>query len=287
MAEQSIKLGVFTVSLPDYDPVKALEVLAELGYDGVEWRIVKDAGDRSHPSFWSGNRTSMSPVEVIANAKMLKRKAREFGLRMPSLGTYLDCSDLDAVDLNMRAAVAIGARNLRIASGVYDGNKMKHADMMRKARRAYAKVAKLAAQHKVRALIETHMGLVAPSVFATMQILQGLDPKDVGIMWDPANQIAEGGETVAMALDIAGDYLAEVHAKNMKFVQQDTVRGQQVWSLANCPVHEGLVNWPDVVDHLHKINYKGWVMLEDFSTAKPAKERLRQNLRYFRALLGK
>ncbi len=37
-----MKFGVFTVSMPDYEPLEALEVLANLGYDGVEWRVTPD-----------------------------------------------------------------------------------------------------------------------------------------------------------------------------------------------------------------------------------------------------
>lgn len=33
-----MKYGVFSVSMPEYDPEETLKVLKELGYDGVEWR---------------------------------------------------------------------------------------------------------------------------------------------------------------------------------------------------------------------------------------------------------
>ena len=109
-----MKLGVFTVSTPDWAPLEALEKLARMGYDGVEWRVVADEGDRAKPTFWSGNRTSMTADEIIRRADELKAKAAEVGMAMPSLGTYMDCDDPAAVAVSMRAAAAIGAESLRV-----------------------------------------------------------------------------------------------------------------------------------------------------------------------------
>lgn len=285
MKKGDMKIGVFTVSTPDYDPAEAMEVLAKMGYEGVEWRITSDSGDKAKPSFWSGNRTTMTADQLIANAGTLKKQAKALGMAMPSLGTYIDCYDMAVVELNMRATAAIGAKCLRISPGRYDRSKGTYAELLARAQKTYAVTADLAARYKVRALIETHMGLVTPTVATAMQVLNGLNPKHVGIMWDPGNQVMEGAEVYSMALDIAGEYLAEVHAKNMKYVLKETKRGQSVLAATACPVHEGVVNWPAVIDELVKIGYKGWIFLEDFSTEQPLKERLEKNLAFFRSLL--
>ncbi len=286
MKQSSIKLGVFTVSMPEFEPLEALEVLAQMGYDGAEWRVVKDGGDKSRPSFWSGNRTSMTAEELIANAANLKKKAKSLGLQMPSIGSYIDSCDLPAVELHMRAAASIGATSLRVSPGKYDPREGPYARQIAKARESYARVADLAKKHKVRSLIETHMGLLTPSVSKARAVLEGLDPKHVGIMWDPGNQVVEGSEVYAMALSIAGEYLAEVHAKNMKHVQKTEVKGQLTWATAACPVYEGIVNWPAVVAELKQTGYKGWIFLEDFSTDLPIRERLQKNATWFKSLLA-
>ena len=36
-----MKFGVFSVSMPEYSPEKSIELLKELGYDGVEWRVAE------------------------------------------------------------------------------------------------------------------------------------------------------------------------------------------------------------------------------------------------------
>jgi sugar phosphate isomerase/epimerase len=40
MERRSMKLGVFTVGLPDLTPEEAVRELKDAGYDGVEWRVI-------------------------------------------------------------------------------------------------------------------------------------------------------------------------------------------------------------------------------------------------------
>ena len=34
-----MKLGVFSVSMPEYDLQETVDILKKIGYDGVEWRV--------------------------------------------------------------------------------------------------------------------------------------------------------------------------------------------------------------------------------------------------------
>ena len=273
--------------MPDYEPLAALDLLGKLGYDGVEWRCTTDDGDRTKPSFWSGNRTSMAAAEVIQRAPELKARAQAAGVAMPSLGAYIaiDGCTFEDAELHMRATAAIGAKNVRISAGQYGRTPDKFWDLFKQARANYAKLADLAAQHNVRAVIETHMGQLGPSVMKARAILEGLDPRYVGIMWDPANQVTEGRETYRMAVEIAGEYLAEVHAKNVRAVAtNDRVTGQRIWRDESAPLRDGIVNWPEVIKALRAVGYDDWIFFEDFSTEIPLLDRLRDNLAWFREL---
>jgi sugar phosphate isomerase/epimerase len=281
-----MKIGIFTVSMPDYTPIEALKKAAELGYDGLEWRVTTDTGDRSKPSFWSGNRAGMTPDEVIGQADELKAKAAECKIEMPSLGTYIACDDLDAVDLNMRAAVALGAKSLRVGPLGHDwetpGDFKKR---LAETQKQYAEVAKLAEKHGVRALIETHMNQLGCTVTKALRILDGLDPKHVGIMWDPGNQVYEGRELYHMAIEDAGAYLGEVHVKNARWVAGERgASGELAWTCEAAPLKDGQVNWPEVFGTLKRHGYEGWLFLEDFSTEAPLDQRLEENLKWLRSL---
>ncbi len=203
---------------------------------------------------------------------------------MPSVGAYIDCNNLDDVRLHCEAAQALGAKNIRIGPGRYDETR-NYIDQVNHAKKQYAKVAGIAEEYEVRAVIETHMGQLGPSVTQAMDILKNLPDEHVGIMWDPGNQVAEGLEVYSMALDIAGDYLAEVHIKNLLWEYSEQNGRQSVWQSSTCPVHRGIVNWPKLIALLKNRNYDGWLFFEDFSTEQPLDIRLKENLKWFRELL--
>ena len=61
-----MKIGVFTVMLPDLTPEEAVQVIKGSGYDGVEWRITDISPEQrvEAPSFWGNNLCTLAPTEV-------------------------------------------------------------------------------------------------------------------------------------------------------------------------------------------------------------------------------
>lgn len=280
-----MKIGIFTVSIPEFEPVRALEVAAAIGYNGLEWRVTQDKGDREKPSFWSGNRTSMTPEVLLECAPVLRSTAEKLGLEMPSLAAYTSCFDLETVENVFKAANAVGAKAARVNTAAYKPD-VSFAQQLKENREQYAKVEQLSKRYNVKALIETHMGLLTPTVATAVQVLEGLDPEYVGIMWDPGNQVEEGKERYHYAINAAGPYLAEVHVKNRATRPVTLSNGTLTWQCDNVPLAFGEVNWPAVVEELKKANYDGWLMLEDFSTVQPVNERIQANLDYLRGPCG-
>ena len=282
----TIKLGVFTVSMPDYEPLDALDKLKEIGYDGAEWRVTEDTGDKENPSFWGGNRTTLTAEELIEKADDMKAKCTELGLEIPSLGTYINAQDTDRIEISMKAAAAVGAKNLRIGPGGYKPENGIYPEQVKKVRKLYTEISKQAREFGVRDVIETHMGQLCPTVTKALRVLDGLDPETVGIMWDPGNQVVEGREVYRMAIEEAGPYLAEVHAKNLKWEPVEILEGRQTWRTVSCPITEGCADWIEVVSTLKDVGYDGWILFEDFSTDIPLDQRLKNNHDWFRELIS-
>lgn len=279
-----MKLGVFTVSVPEWDPIETLRILSEMGYDGVQWRVYADKPQET-PGFWRGNRCSMSAEQIIQRADELKAKAAESKLEMPSLAAYVSCDDLAAVELHLQAAKAIGAKACRIGTPGYDAEKGDYYKLLKSSREQFAQVAKLAAKYGVRAITEIHPGLITTTMSKCRAVLDGLDPKHVGIIWDVCNQVSEGLETYRMALDIGGPFLHEVHVKNCRWVTKGNEGKTVKWVNEPCPIWEGIVDWPAVIKTLKEFGYNGWLHFEDFSTAMPLRQRTKENHDYIRSLL--
>jgi sugar phosphate isomerase/epimerase len=94
--EGSMKVGVFTVGLPDLTPEEAVRELKDAGYDGVEWRVtrVPEEARGEEFTFWGNNLCTLAPTEEEAHRA--RRISEEAGLEIPGIGTYVAVGDLEA-----------------------------------------------------------------------------------------------------------------------------------------------------------------------------------------------
>src|SRR5918911_574232 len=116
-----MKVGVFTVGLPDMTPEEAARELRDAGYDGVEWRVtrVPEEARSEEFSFWRNNLCTLAPTEEEAHRA--RRISEEAGIEIAGLGTYVAVGDLEAADEAMRFAVRAGASQIRVGAGAPDG----------------------------------------------------------------------------------------------------------------------------------------------------------------------
>jgi sugar phosphate isomerase/epimerase len=122
-----------------------------------------------------------------------------------------------------------------------------------------------------------------PSASAARCFLDGLDPAWVGAIYDPGNMVWEGHEQYRLRLETLGPYLAHVHAKNARWRQIGRrPDGSLAWHAEWAPLAAGIVDFRALSVALRQIGYDGWVSVEDFTTARPLSERVRDNLRYLR-----
>lgn len=280
-----MKLAVFTVSLPEWTPEEAVRNLAELGYDGVEWRI-KDDAPRETPGFWQGNRCTFPLSTFIEDAPKIRKLTEDAGLAIAPVASYVKAGDAENVERVLRGTAALGAPAARIQVPHYDGQGSS-LPLWEQARRDYREVEKIARAHGVKALVEIHFNTIVPSASAARRFLDGFDPEAVGVIYDPGNMVWEGHEQYRFGLDALGPYLAHVHAKNSVWRQEGKrADGSLDWQATWAPLDAGIVNLPELFATLREVGYGGWISVEDFATERPLDERVRENVRYLRAALS-
>ncbi len=93
--------------------------------------------------------------------------------------------------------------------------------------------------------------------------------------------IFEGFEDYRLGLELIGPYLAHVHLKNARFVRGENGVQRAEWS----PLEDGAVDFPKLLDALTAVGYGGWLVVEDFSAARPSREALRYNSAFVKKLL--
>lgn len=274
-----MNVGVFTVGLPDLTPEEAVREIKDAGYDGVEWRVtrVPDEVKGEEPSFWGNNLCTLEPTKEEAHRA--RRLSEEVGLGVPGLGTYVAVGDLEAADEAMRFAVTAGALQVRVGSGALDGS---YEESFSAAREFLGGVEEMAGSHGVKALVEIHHKTICPSASLAHRLVSAFDPERIGVIFDPGNMAQEGFEDYRIGLELLGPYLAHVHIKNSAFERPE---GGGVWKPRWAPLEDGVVDFEFLFAALDSVGYDGWLVVEDFSAARPTRETLRHNLGFVRTLV--
>ena len=136
----------------------------------------------------------------------------------------------------------------------------------------------------MQGLLELHMGNIAPSASMGFRLLDGCDPKAMGVMFDPGNMVFEGYENWKMGCEVLGPYLAFVHAKNSRrrasgLIEPGTIR----YEYEACEMNTGFVDWVAVFKALKSIGYDGWVSNEDYHLASGCGlDRIRDGLEFLK-----
>ena len=274
-----MKLGVFTVMLPDLTPEKAVAALVQTGYDGVEWRVAQLASERKDeaPSFWGNNLCTLEPTQ--ADAERARKLADSAGLKIPNLGTYIGLGELEKVKAALAFAKTAGSPHFRIGFGNFSG---RYAEQFGAAQAFLGDVIGLTRGSGVKPLVEIHHGTLLPSASLAERLLARFSPDEVGVIHDAGNMVHEGFEDYRLGLELLGPYLAHVHLKNARFIAGEDGVQRAEWS----PLGDGAVNFPKLLDALRSVGYDGWLVIEDFSAARPSNEALRHNLKFVKTLLA-
>ncbi|GAA2066560.1 sugar phosphate isomerase/epimerase family protein [Leifsonia soli] len=280
-----MRFSVFTASTPEWTPEQAAGILAEQGWDGIEWRIT-DQQDAAEPGFWAGNRATWPLTGLEDRLDDIARITRESGLAFSGIGGYARCDQHEDVERMLAATARLGAGQVRVTMPRTDTGD--YRALFAAARADIAWAAERAAAHGVKALVELHHETITPSASAAFRLLDGLDPEHVGVIHDLGNLVIEGREETLASLQLLGPYLAHVHVKNAAWVPGDpeedgTVRWHHEWA----PLRTGAGDVDAYFRALHAFGYDGWVTCEDFSTDVPLRERTRDDLAYLRAVAAR
>lgn len=282
-----MKYGLFTVSSPTLTLEEVAPKLQKLGYDGWELRVVDEPPNPKGMEFWHGNKSTVPAGTFKEEVNRIKKLGEDHNLELFNLGTYVRSDDDWAeIEQAVANAVAIGAPSLRINVPMYASDQA-FMPIWNQAREDFKRIEELAAKNGVRALVETHMGTICPSASSARMMLDGLDPKHVGVIHDLGNMVYEGYENYRMGLEMLGDYLALVHLKNatmypFKALPDTTME----WRQKFWPVNQGVANVRSLIAALLDIGYDGWISFEDFSVQKKIDERLEFNIEFVKKVVA-
>ena len=171
-----MRFSVFTVSLPEWTPEEAVEHLAALGYDGIEWRVIDQPPHDGPPGFWSGNRCTLAAAHACAptrraSVRSARAPASRYRTSARTCRASIPMPSTARSPVRPRSVRRASASRSRTTTGSEPYLPLRDAALRRVRRRR-----RLAARHGVRALVETHMGTIVPSASAAAQFCSRLRP---------------------------------------------------------------------------------------------------------------
>jgi sugar phosphate isomerase/epimerase len=238
-----------------------VKLAVAVGADGIEWGL-------------SGLETAQ------AEAKEMQRLTADAGLKIAG---FLNAGQLWKTDLMRQwseAVAAGGGKSLRVAHPwfAYNYDESLHQresflDLVKKARDGLVKLVPLGREYGIRYVLEMHGGSVAASAPIARQLMEGLDPTCVGIIFDPANTVIEGFIRPRGSVEILGEYLAYIHAKNLGFrptgYQSPDTPARYLWERYYTRLENGMVDYVEIMFALKVGGFSGWICLEEYFAGRP------------------
>lgn len=285
-----MKYSVTTVSLPDLDMQGQCKLLRELGFDGIELRVRRCSDElraKGVPSNWGYHVNDVTPENVVEKAPELRKIMDDNGIALAGFATNMSCVDLEQFKLALDGAVALKAPFIRLggAAGFTGKDTDDYKAIYGETVAGYARCVALARGTGVRLLMEIHGNTIHPSVSLAYKIVSNFSPSEVGLIYDPQNMVRDGFETTALVVPMAADYIAHCHfGGHRPFPGEVDANGTRQWKWERCSMAEGLFDFPAAMKQLKKINFGGFISIEDFSTDIPHAEKLSEGLAYLKRL---
>ncbi len=113
-----------------------------------------------------------------------------------------------------------------------------------------------------------------------LRLIQSVGTENLGINLDPANLILYGKANPIDALDVFGQYVRNVHAKDACYPTDPMKLGREM------KVGEGRVRFPELVNRLRQIGFAGEYIIEREITGEQQARDIRETVTYLEGLLS-
>ena len=257
-------LSVFTKPWKDIDASILGEMVAGMGFDAVEFPLRE--GYQAEPA------TAETSLPLVAGA------LRSRGIKIASVAS--------STDENIFAACQnVGVPIIRIM--LHRSAGVSYTQIESQWKKQLYDVQPLCEKYGVKVSVQQHFG---GGVFNSMElyhVLEGLDHRLVGGIWDAAHS-GLAGETPEKALDIlSGDIL---HMVNFKSAYFRCVSGPEAEQAVFRPyfttAKHGATDWAAAVAYLKSHGYEGTVcMPAEYTDIEKTIPYLRQDVKYLKSLL--
>lgn len=266
MTAGPVRWSVFTKPWRDLPAAQLVDLVAQLGFDGVELPV-RD-GFQVTPS------TAARDLPALAS-RFADRGMRIFSVAgTPDERLFAACAS---------AGVPLIRDMLRIGDETYIAAE-------HRIRTWLDELTPLCERYGVAVGIQPHWGRFVGDATGLRHLLTGHDPRHVGAVWDAAHD-ALAGQEPEYGLDIIWPHLLMVNLKNAYHVRSEATSESNVdgdaprWRPFGCRGPDGLADWPRIAHHLTQRRYTGVICLTaEYRLPDPVEGLVASDFAYARSL---
>jgi len=212
---------------------------ADMGYDGIDITVRA----KGH----------VEPATVRQDLPALVKIIRAQGLEVPMITTDIVDADTPFAEDMIAAAAGLGIAYYRFGGFKYTAEP--YSRQIAAFRPRLAKLAALNARHRICAMYHTHSGAgaVGAPIWDLHEIMQDLDPAQVGINFDVAHATIEGGLGGWIdSFHICGPHLRGIAIKDFEWA-----KGAKGWQPEWRPLGQGMVHVAEFLQMVKAAGFHG------------------------------
>lgn len=247
-----MKIGFTTLGCPDWDLDTICTRAREYGYEGVDFRGLKEDVDVTLRS------------EFTTELGKTREKLSAFGLKAGINSSLKICdeslrkSNLEEAERTVPIASELGIPIVRVFGGG-DSERYSKGELADIAADTMETVLDLEGAKQLRWVFETHDHWISSE--DCRLLLDRIPDPAFGFLWDVGHTSRVGAEAPAETLELLGDRILHVHLKDAVYDPGHSEAMKDGWRY----VLPGAGELPlsDAVALLQEMNYDGWVIFEN------------------------
>jgi sugar phosphate isomerase/epimerase len=262
-----MKIAIFSKHLEFLEGEELAKGVSEIGFDGIDLAVRKGG--------------HVEPERVRQDLPGLVAIVRAHGLEVPMLTTDIVDADTPYAADVLESMTGLGIHSYRWGGFKWDNSRV-ITQQIEAFKPRVARLAALNAKYQASAMYHTHSGagLVGASIWDLHAILNGFDPRLVGVNYDIGHATIEGGLGGWIeSFRITGDYLRGVAVKDFLWEKDAAGHWQAAWK----PLGEGMVRFPQFFAMLRGTRFEGPMQLHFEYPLGGAENGLKKDLTMSRA----
>jgi sugar phosphate isomerase/epimerase len=244
-------------------------------------RLFHTAGLEAAEIIWQNDYLAAIPEDDSGQiVKNVREISSDLGLDIAGLTPYMSgynslddqerAKDMERLRRCLNVAAELNCHNVRVYAGSYKPGDGQRQEKWQRLVEALQRLGEEAETLGVTLCVENHFNTMTVSAAETVELMQAVNSKGVGILYDQANLAFTHNEPYQEAIDLQREWIRYVHVKDLVFVDASKpfnadevarVKAEDR-SVRSRVVGEGVLDWLSILKKLTDSGYDGYLSLE-------------------------